>query len=760
MFQDLQDVIAHVGKESKESITSRLTNKSAHVKEETKDDEVPSSQKWHDSVNLLPSDDLDKLMWGSGGIPPPASPGPSKYSKNWSRRRRHSYERNDSKTVVEEETIEQDEQQQKQQETTHDNNDNIAQALDNISNNSPPSPPPTPDRILLEDIVWKQRSRFGKYSFGILTHDWEQRRVVLFESGKLKYYELHKDMEGIKYDPSNATDSNKSPWVYDPSQEARGEIDLIPKTDTNHEDNDDNDDDNNNNNNMSSSEDLGGEGGRSIAHSSSSFDFGEGMRRLSNLVPASVSVHQQKSTSNKRYGVTVQGRERHDNPGPTPFEIDITRKDSNEMWRFCFQSQSIQVEWLTLLKSMALDGDEDGELAMAVSSDGLDNHGFQPGDHIIRWEMLPVLYPIQIHGIVLEAGKNCCIIADFGLTSYDNQKDSGADKGLTTWSEEDISNDSGHDIIMQAWDKIKPKEKKRLNVIVVTDPKEIRKWSKINYGEQVEGTEESNSTVGFLSSFLPGKSKNVPRKEESKNEDSSAEEESAGDCEDAQSNIDDGCVEKPSINKAKDVVQPTTEVTRSIDVDATKDEINCIEGEPEWIQPGYKPRKRTRSSSSLPVTSDGLSVFSIDKPEGHKQNELPKSDSAKLVLARTHFILEHEDMLPPYHVFYSNSECIAVWCKTGRWSTLQAAVYLVSSSVGFGKSATMLTISVAAAHAILIPALAVGGLAVVGAPLLFLKKSQEKWDEATIVLTERFWECAPHEVFVEAIEYWAKMGTQ
>ena len=85
-------------------------------------------------------------------------------------------------------------------------------------------------------------------------------------------------------------------------------------------------------------------------------------------------------------------------------------------------------------------------------------------------------------------------------------------------------------------------------------------------------------------------------------------------------------------------------------------------------------------------------------------------------------------------------------------------MYLVSSSVGFGKSATMLTISVAAAHAILIPALAVGGLAVVGAPLLFLRKSQEKWEETTMSLTERFWAYAEPEVFVEAIEYWAKMG--
>ncbi len=29
-------------------------------------------------------------------------------------------------------------------------------------------------------------------------------------------------------------------------------------------------------------------------------------------------------------------------------------------------------------------------------------HGFEPGDHIIRWEMLPILWPIQINGIVLE----------------------------------------------------------------------------------------------------------------------------------------------------------------------------------------------------------------------------------------------------------------------------------------------------------------------------------------------------------------------
>ena len=67
----------------------------------------------------------------------------------------------------------------------------------------------------------------------------------------------------------------------------------------------------------------------------------------------------------------------------------------------------------------------------------------------------------------------------------------------------------------------------------------------------------------------------------------------------------------------------------------------------------------------------------------------------------------------------------------------------------------MLTVSMAAAHMVLLPALAVGGLAVVGAPLLYLKKSQAKWDQATMRITEEFWSRAEPEVFVEAIEYWS-----
>ncbi len=330
------------------------------------------------------------------------------------------------------------------------------------------------------------------------------------------------------------------------------------------------------------------------------------------------------------------------------------------------------------------------------------------------------------------------IIADFGLATYNNHDHNG----LTTHLGDEAKDDK-HDAIMAAWAKIKPKQKKRLNVIAVTDAKDIRKWSKINYGSQV-GEKEKKSN---FFSRIPRRSKHNTKK---------------GDdviIEMAESNEDNGPSHESSAQTIAegaevDVVGASTQEngTEQPGDDRTED----WEGEPDWIRPGYRSRKQTGSSSApKPLNKEGQSVFSIDRPEHPPERELPKSDSVKLVLSRTHFILEHEDLLPPYHVFYSNSECIAVWCKTGRWSTLQAAVYLVSSSVGFGKSATMLTLTVAAAHAVLVPALAVGGLAVVGAPLLFLKSAKEQWNLITIDLTEKFWMQADPDVFVEAIEYWS-----
>ena len=85
--------------------------------------------------------------------------------------------------------------------------------------------------------------------------------------------------------------------------------------------------------------------------------------------------------------------------------------------------------------------------------------------------------------------------------------------------------------------------------------------------------------------------------------------------------------------------------------------------------------------------------------------EMPDSDPKGIVLARVRYLLENESIdekgrhcnsvLPPYHIFNANSECIAVWVKTGRFSTLQAAIFLHSTALGQVKSAATLSLFVA-----------------------------------------------------------------
>ena len=107
------------------------------------------------------------------------------------------------------------------------------------------------------------------------------------------------------------------------------------------------------------------------------------------------------------------------------------------------------------------------------------------------------------------------------------------------------------------------------------------------------------------------------------------------------------------------------------------------------------------------------------------------------------------------HVFHSNSECIAVFCTTGRWSTLQTSVFLHSSAIGNAKGAAAMTLSAAAAVPMVAPVVAGLGLAMVGMPWWMLRDSKVKWEEATKSLTEKFWAQADNEVIVECIEKWS-----
>jgi hypothetical protein len=163
--------------------------------------------------------------------------------------------------------------------------------------------------------------------------------------------------------------------------------------------------------------------------------------------------------------------------------------------------------------------------------------------------------------------------------------------------------------------------------------------------------------------------------------------------------------------------------------------------------------------------------------------QLPSSDPANLVIARVRYLLNDPSIIPEHHILFSNSECIAVWCKTGRWSTLQASFFLHSTAAGNLKSTATLatvagtstvtsivpatgisgwfgmttttTVSLFSAQPWLIPVLAGYGILTIGTPIIVLKKAKEQWASVTTKLTDGFWAWADADVYVEAIKYWS-----
>lgn len=118
----------------------------------------------------------------------------------------------------------------------------------------------------------------------------------------------------------------------------------------------------------------------------------------------------------------------------------------------------------------------------------------------------------------------------------------------------------------------------------------------------------------------------------------------------------------------------------------------------------------------------------------------------------------------------------------GRFSTLQASIFLYSTAIGQAKSAATLSLFVASqtvtatvpasgilgwfgatttstipllsACPWLIPALAGYGLAAVGTPYLVLVKARGRWEESTKLLNDGFWAWADTDVYVDAIRGW------
>jgi hypothetical protein len=398
--------------------------------------------------------------------------------------------------------------------------------------------------------------------------------------------------------------------------------------------------------------------------------------------------------------------------GPTPHQLHIQatkekpkKKDDNQnnnhyssnqnkrtshstiLWKFCFDQQS---DLMTLLSQIHQVLEQGGQFA-SKSTERFE-HDFHAADHIYRWEMIvvpPVIYPIQIHGIVLEAGRNCVVVADFGLTGYSKQQ------GNEFHHVDDTH--SMTEAVLAAFKKLRPTQQdQRLHILTLIDPKEIRKWTKAGYDQD---------------SFL---------------------------------------YQAKHHSKALEAVSSWFGKMR---MKKSHDQHHHDDSQSSYTETSYE------GDHPVVMITDSSEQESSPKQSHYKTKQanqvLPQSDPPEIVLERAHFLLEHMNVLPPYHVFYSNSECIAVWCKTGRWSTLQTAVFLSTNSVGAAKSSTLATLGVAAANPLLAPVVALGGLIWITAPMYILKKSREQWQLITEYMTDVFWSAASARVFVAAIQHWS-----
>lgn len=402
-------------------------------------------------------------------------------------------------------------------------------------------------------------------------------------------------------------------------------------------------------------------------------------------------------------------------------------------WKLCFDQQDDLMRLVSVINRIL---DQGG----AFQQKDIDRfeHQFVRGDHIYRWEMIvcpPVIYPIQIHAIVLEAGRNCLVVVDFGLTGYAKKKDAH-------FHHAEDNDEAVQQQILAAFRKLRPTDStQRLNILTLTDQTEIRKWFKAGYDEESmlakakaasghhhipldkigkmfkkrDGATRKRLDSTDSSRSSPSKELRFYRTDAEVEQESQAKERNGGDTPKG----------SPSLGDKRDSIHS----------------VSSSDGNQEIPQP--------------PSTEDQEDDAEKARRQSAKQLEaLPHSDPVDIVLARANFCLENMHLLPPYHVFFSNSECIAVWCKTGRWSTLQTAVWCSTNSVGAFKTSTLTTIGVAAANPLLAPVIAIGGLLWVSAPMLILQKSRAVWEEHTRTMTDLFWDSAPPMVFVSAIENW------
>lgn len=428
------------------------------------------------------------------------------------------------------------------------------------------------------------------------------------------------------------------------------------------------------------------------------------------------------------------------------------------------------------------------------------HHDLRPGDHVIRWTRI-VIYPIQVHGVVLSAVEDAVTIVDFGISSNDavaaagddgsgKVKDDSHDSDASTTDTidgepsaaqsldesvelEDLVSQKDRDM-MKACEKYEGENKMRINIVVITEMNDIMQWKKVSYGESMNKgwkwwwKSDDKDNTGDIPNEAADDNKDIdkysPKIEQAKFEEGDAIEKLVTDENDYNVNENQPLITLNETYNNREDGSTTIHAQPSLS--------KAIDAEPSLsttihTQPSLSTTIDTQSSLPPPPSSSPPKPSENSKPPKDTQPpKLPSSDPTTLVLSRVHYLLHDPAILPPHNIFYSNSECIAVWCKTGRWSTLQASIFLHSTAAGQFKSAATLatvvgtttvtqvvpaggvagwfgmttttTVGLLSLQPWLIPLLAGYGLIAVGVPLFMMRKARVKWEETTEVLTNGF----------------------
>ncbi len=318
-------------------------------------------------------------------------------------------------------------------------------------------------------------------------------------------------------------------------------------------------------------------------------------------------------------------------------------------------------------------------------------HRLKQGDHVVRWTRL-VVYPIQVHGIVLSASDDVVTIVDFGLTALpsDEEKRSASymkDEGIARQSNDcDAAsfggirdrNDGGVTLeetvnhedraMMKACEEHRHEIQgpDRINILVLTEAEDIKQWKKVEYA--VEGGKK-NSKRKFQWWFgnnnendSKATEKNVEEKiiadDINNNDEQRKKVVMETEKNDEQDSTEKSIVDKATIEVGQISDESTTEMPQKEQKQIDEKESTTTATNDNEIRNGKKFTESKILKDGTISSKENQIVPTLKQKNGER--ELPeslktRSDPTNIVIARVRYLVSNPHVLPPHNIFYSNS---------------------------------------------------------------------------------------------------------